>query len=191
MQIWTVLGHVYDVACRRVLWNGTFKTFNLTPFSKYVISEIQKLWGSSFISKCSKFNLDFENAAKNSEKVFCFWDNRIWIVVVKLSLLRTGCFSSVANVWTTSPKNWHVNRRDFFENNFFASDQWICQKCCDTDFNSVFARLPCCLSKGSLKRYFLDIYLTTFPEFLISEIHKLWGSSYFQKCSKCNLILKM
>ena len=147
-----------------LLVEGSFETdfleIYLTPSSKYVISEIQKLWGSYFISKCSKFNLDLENAAKNSEKVFCFWNNRIWIVVVKLSLLRAGYFSSVASVLTTSPNKWHVNRRDFFEHNFFASDQWICQKCCDTDFNSVCARLPCCLSKGSLKRYFLDIFLS-------------------------------
>ena len=26
----------------------------------------------TFFSKCSKFNLDFKNAEKNSEKVFCF-----------------------------------------------------------------------------------------------------------------------
>ena len=23
MQIWTVLGHVYHVACQKVVWNGT------------------------------------------------------------------------------------------------------------------------------------------------------------------------
>ena len=31
-----------------------------------------------------------------------------------------------------------------------------------TDRNSVRTRLPCCLSKGPLKRDFLDKYLTTF-----------------------------
>ena len=64
------------------------------------------------------FNLDFERAAKNWEKVFCFWDNCIWIGIVKLSLLRTGCFSSEANVLRSSPKIWHVNKRDFFKFNW-------------------------------------------------------------------------
>ena len=29
------------------------------------------------------------------------------------------------------------------------------------DFTTVLSHLPCCLSKGPLKRDFLDIYLTT------------------------------
>ena len=41
----------------------TAKSLYLTTFSESVISEIQKQWGSSFISKLSKFNLDFKNAA--------------------------------------------------------------------------------------------------------------------------------
>ena len=76
-----------------------------------------------FISKCLKFNLDFTNAAKNREKVFCFWDNCIWIDLLKLSLLRIGYFSSVANVFTSRPKIWHVKKRDIFEHKFVASDQ--------------------------------------------------------------------
>ena len=90
----------------------------LTTFSESVISEIKKLWRSSFVSRCSKSNLDFKNVAKNSEKDFCFWDNCIWIGIVKLSLLRTGYFSSAANVLRSSPKIWHVNKRDFFKFNW-------------------------------------------------------------------------
>ena len=97
----------------------------LTTFSESVTSKIQNLWGSSFDSKCLKFNVDFKNAAKNWEKVFCFSDNYIWTDIVKLSLLRTGYFSSVANVLTSSPKIWHVNKRDFFQLNWLGSDQWI------------------------------------------------------------------
>ena len=44
-------------------------TFLLTTFSEYIISEIQNLWGLS-VSKLFKFNLDFENTAKNWEKFF-------------------------------------------------------------------------------------------------------------------------
>ena len=97
----------------------------LITFSESVISEIQNLWLSSFYSKCSKFNIDLQNAAKNSEQFFCFSDNWLWIVILKLSLLRTGYFSSAANVLTSGPKIWHINKRDFFEHNFVASDQWI------------------------------------------------------------------
>ena len=107
-----------------------------------------------------------------------------------MSLLRTGYFSSAANVLTNSPKIWHINKRDFLEHNFLASDHWIWLRCYDACFNSAWARLPCCLSEGHVKRAFLDIYLTTFSESVISERQKLWGSSFFWKCSKLNLDFK-
>ena len=102
-----------------------FLDIYLTPFSGSVTSKIQNLWPWSFFSKCLKFKLNFKIATKNSEKIFCFWDNCIWIGILKLSLWRTGYFSSAANVFTSSAKIWHVNKRDFFELNFLASDQWI------------------------------------------------------------------
>ena len=43
--------------------------------------------------------------------------------MVKLSLLRTGFFSSIANVLTSSPKIWNVNKREFSEHNFPDSDK--------------------------------------------------------------------
>ena len=85
---------------------------------------------------------------------------------------------------TSSPKIWHVNKRDFFEHNFLASDQWIPWKCCDADLNSVWAPLPYCLSKHPLKWDFLDSYLTTFSESLTSKVQNLWGSSFSSKCLK-------
>ena len=78
-----------------------------------------------FESKHSKFNLNFKNAARNWENAIRFSDNYIWISIVKFSLLRTGYFTLVANVLTSSPKNWHVNKREFLEHNFHASDEWI------------------------------------------------------------------
>ena len=53
--------------------------------------------------------------------------------------------------------------------------------CCDAVFMSSWARLPCCLSKDPLKRDFLDIYLTTFSESVISKIQNLRGLSFFPK----------
>ena len=76
-----------------------------------------------FVSKCSRFNLYFKNAAKNSEKVFCFWNNCIWTGIVKFSLLRKGYLSSPVKVLTSSPKIWHVNKRDFLWLSCLGSDQ--------------------------------------------------------------------
>ena len=91
---------------------------------------------------------------------------------------------------TSSTKIWHVNKRDFFRLNWLGSDQRIWWRCYDADFNSVWARLPCCLSKGPLKRDYLDIYLTTLSESIISKKRKLWGSSFFSKCLKFKLYFK-
>ena len=96
----------------------------LTTFSEFVIWEIQKLWGLYFFSKCSKFEIDIKNLAKIWEKLFSFSDNFIWIGIIKLSLLRTGYFSLVADVLTSSVKIWRLNMREFYEHNFLASDEW-------------------------------------------------------------------
>ena len=78
-----------------------------------------------FFFKMFKIYCRFQKCSKNWAKVFSFWDNCIWIGIVKLSLLRTGEFSWVANVLTSIPKIWDVKNRSFFEHNFVASDQWI------------------------------------------------------------------
>ena len=154
------------VTCTILLVEGSSETSIFKPlsntFSESLISELQKLWGSCFFHKCSKFNLDFKNSDEISENIFCFWDNCIWIGIFKLSLLSTGYISSVANVLTSSPKIWRGNKRKFFEHNFLASDKSILSRCCNPDFNSFWARLPYWLSKNPLKPDFLDIYLTTF-----------------------------
>ena len=139
-----------------------------------------------FISKILKFDINLKNSARNWAKVFCFWDNCIWIGIVKLSLLRTGYFSSTA-VLTSSPKIWDIKRRDFFQINFLVSDQWIWSRCCEAVFKSAWEPLPCCLSKGPLNWDFLDIYLTTLSECVISKMESLWGSSFFFKIHFWNL----
>ena len=133
-----------------------------------------------FFSKYLKFIAAFRIPAKNSEKVFCFWDCCIWISIVKLSLLRTGYFSSETSVLKSSRKIWHVNKRDVLQLNCLGSDQWIWERCCDADFHSAWALLPCCTLKECLKWNFLDIYLATFLESVISENQNLWGSSFSQ-----------
>ena len=133
-----------------------------------------------FFSKYLKFIAAFRFPAKNSEKVFCFWDCCIWISIVKLSLLRTGYFSSETSVLKSSCKIWHINKRDVLQLNCLGSDQWIWERCCDADFHSAWARLPCYISKECLKWNFLDIYLATFLQSVISENQNLWGSSFFR-----------
>ena len=78
-----------------------------------------------FLFKIFKIESRFQKWSKNGEKVFCFWENWVWIRIVKLSLLRTGYFSSAANVLTSSPNIRHVNKRDFFQLNWLGSDESI------------------------------------------------------------------
>ena len=167
-----------------------FLDIYLTTFSKFVTSKKKIIWGSYFFSKSLKFNLDFKNAANYSEKVFCFWDNCIWLGIVKLSLWRTRWFSSTAIVFTSSPMILHLNNRSFFQLNFLGSDWWIWKRVCDGDFNSAWALLPYCVSKHPLKRDFLDINLNTFSESVTSKIKNIWFSSFFSKCLKFKLDFK-
>ena len=122
----------FNSACVRVpccLSKGPLKwdflDIYLTTFSESLNSEIQNLWRSFFVSKYLIFHLDFKNSVKNSGKVLCFWENCIWIGIVKFSLLRTSYSSTAKNVLTSSPKILHVHKRDFFQLNLFSSDRWI------------------------------------------------------------------
>ena len=135
----------------------------------------------SFLSKFWKFHLHFKIEARNAEKGFCFWHNCIWIGIVKLSLLRRGYFSSAANVLTSSPKICHVNKRNFLEH---ISLQ-VTNK-----YDKSAVRLPCCFLRCPLKRDFLSIYLTTFPESVISEKQKQWRSPFSSKWLELNLDFK-
>ena len=123
VQIATLFEQVYHVTRQRVLWNGTFCTYILPRFPECVISEINQLWGSSFFWKCSKFKVDFENATKNSEKAFCFWDNYVRIGCVKLSLLRKEYLSSAVNVLKKSYKALRLTKTDFFWHKYLPDDQ--------------------------------------------------------------------
>ena len=98
--------------------------------------------------------------------------------------------SSAVNVLTNSLNILHSTKRDFFKFNYLHSDQEISKRCSHPDCKSVWARLPCCLSKGPLKPNVLDIYLTRFMESVILEIHQLWGSSFSWKSIKFNIYFK-
>ena len=78
-----------------------------------------------FVWKCSKFDVSLKNANENLEKVFCFFLKCIWIVCIKLSLLRREYILSAVNVLTKSPKTLHVPKSDFFQLNYFHIDKRI------------------------------------------------------------------
>ena len=78
-----------------------------------------------FFFKIFNIYITFQKFTKKLRKSLCFWDNSIWIGIVKLCLLRREYFSSAGNVLTSSPKIWHVKKRDFFQLNWLGSDQWI------------------------------------------------------------------
>ena len=145
---------------------------------------MHQLWGSSFFWKCSKFCLHLKNAEKNSEKAFCFLDNCIWIGCIKFSLSRRENLWPAINVFTNIPKILHITKGNFFQLNCLVIDQLICQRCCRSDLNSVWARLPCCFSKRLQKRHFLDIYLTTV--FQVRNYENTWamGVIFFLKVFK-------
>ena len=124
--------------------------------------EIHRLWVSSFFRQGSKFNVHFKNEEKNWDKLFCFWDNSISSGCVNLSLIRREYLPSGVNVLTNSLKVLHSTNIDFFQLNYVHNDQWIWQKSRRPRCNTVWARLPCCLWKGPLKKDFSDIYLITF-----------------------------
>ena len=118
--------------------------------------------GHLFFGKCSKFDLDCENAEKHQRKVFCFWDNWTWIGCIKYCLLISEYLSTDFNMLTNRLKILHITKRDFLQFNCLPIDQKIWYSCCRADFSSGDTRLPYSFWKGNLKRDFLHIYLTTF-----------------------------
>ena len=111
-----------------------------------------------------------------------------------MSLLRREYLSSAVSMSTNSRNILHIAKGDFFQLNYFHSDQQIGERCCRSDFNSVLPRLPCYFSRDLLKRDFLDIYLTTFFEVrkfksksartVILFLKMLKIECKFQKCNK-------
>ena len=145
----TVKRHFLDIYLTTFLW---VRNFGNTLAVKVIF----------FVWNRSKFNIDLKTAEKNGEIIFCFWDNYIWNGCVKLSLLRREYLSLAVNVLTNSLKILLITKSDFVNSISFAVSNKY-RKCCRrADLDNVWARLRCCLSKGTEKRHFLHIYLTTF-----------------------------
>ena len=132
MNMINVLSGGYWQCCSTftiLLVEGSSETGLFRHFSDYVFGvrnfEITKSMSIIFFVKTFKISSRFHKCSKNWQKVLCFSDNSIWIGIVKLSLWRTGHFSSAANVLASSPKIWQLKNRDFFQLNSLGSDQWI------------------------------------------------------------------
>ena len=128
---------VYHVPFGRVIWSGTFAHIYNHVFLQPVASQINNLWLSSFFWKCSKFNLDFENAGKNPKNVFSFRDNCMWMSCIKLSLLGREHLSTAVIVLTNSLNLFHLTKRDFLPLNCLPVEQQICHRCCRSHLKRV------------------------------------------------------
>ena len=91
--------------------------FHSPEFRKYIGYE-----GHLFLENVKNLMQIKEIPKKNGEKVFCFWDYRVWIDCVNLSLLRGEYLSSAVNVSTNSLKILNSTNIDLFQLNYFHSD---------------------------------------------------------------------
>ena len=64
-------------------------------------------------------------------------------------------------VLTYTHNNLHITNSDFFKLNIVIEDQHLWSKCLRDEMKCVWTPLSCCLSKGSVKRHFLDAYLSS------------------------------
>ena len=160
----------------------------INEYDKAAVRQISTVLWHVYHVACSKFCLDFKNAVKNWKKVLCYGVFASELVIVSIN---KSIFFIVSQRVNKQSQNFASQKERLFLINCFASDQWIWERWCDADFNIAYARLPCSLSKGSSKRGFWDISLTTFSECVIWRLQNLSASiflskilSKFQKCSK-------
>ena len=104
--------HVYHVYFLKGPQKQDFLDIYLTTFSESVLRKY-KISCSHLFFKIFKVYYRFGKCATNWEKGLGFWQNCIWIGIVKLSLVRTGYFSLEANMLTSSHKIWHAKKKTF------------------------------------------------------------------------------
>ena len=104
---------------------GDFLEICLTTFFGVRNFENTSAMRSIFSLKLFKILSTFQKCRKNWENVFCFWDNCIWRVCLKFSLLRRKFLWWEVSVLRNSLRNLHMTKRDFFQLNCVHSDQEI------------------------------------------------------------------
>ena len=133
-----------------------------------------------FFWKCSKFNTNSKNAQNNWEKIFGFWDKFIWIVCIHLFLLIREYVSLAVNLLRKGLKNFHESKGDFCNSITFTLITRAGKRAL-IKIESVFRTVyhDACrdiLSNGSIETFIWARLSWS----VISEIHKLWGSSFFE-----------
>ena len=148
------------------LVKGSSET-QLFRFSESLSSKIHQLSGSTFFENIQNWILIWK-MKKKIQKIFFVSE------IIASENVAINCLSYKENTYyrqsmglKNGPKILHI-----------------------TQWNSLSARFPCCLSKGPLKWDFLDTYLTMF--FGVSKFKNTWVDwvTFFWKCSKLNLNLE-
>ena len=101
-----------------------FLDIYLTTFLESVNSKIHLLWLSPFFRKCSKLNLNLENAKKICENIFRFWHKGIWKCCNKLCLLRREYLSSAVNGLLNTLTILYITQRDLLNLSYLHKVKW-------------------------------------------------------------------
>ena len=83
-------------------------------FLQSVISEIHRLWESSFFPKRLKFDADFKDGDKIQQNVFTFLDKCIRIIFCNFQILQREYLSPAVIVLTKSRKSSNINKKRKF-----------------------------------------------------------------------------
>ena len=145
-----------------MFWNKTSYAFKYPRFSEWLISEILKLWGSSFFSKCSKFYMDSKNAMKYDWNAFYFSGKFIQIGVSKFRVLWQEYLASADNWLTYSPNISDLIKREVYQLYLYQSDKIVGKMLSSVSFWSVWDPLARWLSKHVLEQEQLWIQVSTF-----------------------------
>ena len=94
-------------------------------------ANIESMKRMFFFSKCSKFYVDFKNAIKNWENVFCLEVNCVRTCSGNFCLLWEEYMWSAVNVLKDGPNNWYRTKRDdkeltLFDINGKLAWKWCC-----------------------------------------------------------------
>ena len=165
------------------IWLTTF--FGVLDFGNTSAMRVTSFW------ECSQFNLHFKNVEKNSENVSFSEISFIGNGCLKLSLLRGEHLSSAVNILTNIINTLHITK-GFFPTEF-PSQWWInLVKVVCFRFLQCLVSLTCCLSKGSLKPNFLEIFSSTF--FGLRNFWKYFSSEghlFFENVENLTIVSKM
>ena len=110
--------------------------------------------------------------------------------LLKIVSLKQRIFVMGSECVNDSHNILDMKNGDFFKLNILLGDQQVWSRCCRDDLVCLWASLPCCLSKGTVKRHFLVTYLIAclrVPKFgntLCVRVKLFWKCSNLLHISK-------